>query len=106
MKAVRGKGEINECQAAKKLSSCCPNRLCKKTTLGAKGETQKDVCDMAQQLCLGPLAFSTLRKPRKHTCRTNTNLGTQTAAENGGTNTNSGTGTATENDRCDQDKLS
>uniref|UniRef100_A0A6M2ECY5 Uncharacterized protein n=1 Tax=Populus davidiana TaxID=266767 RepID=A0A6M2ECY5_9ROSI len=92
MKAVHGKGEINECQAAKNYLHVVPTDCARRL-------------HWAQQLCLGPLAFSTLRKPRKRTCRTNTNLGTQTAAESGGTNTNSGTGTATENDRCDKDKL-
>jgi hypothetical protein len=38
-------------------------------------------------------------------CRTNTNLGTRTVAENGGTNTKLGTGTATENGGLDQDKF-
>lgn len=84
--------EINECQAAKNYLYVVPTDCARRL-------------HWAQQLCLGPLAFSTPRKPRKCTCQTNTNLGTQTAAESGGTNTNSGTGTATENDRCDKDKF-
>ncbi|CAK7351223.1 unnamed protein product [Dovyalis caffra] len=86
MKVMHEKGVISECPAAKNLSSCRPSRLCKKTTPSTKVETQKDVSDIAQQLSLGPLAVSTLRKPRKRSCRTNTNLGTRIAAENSGTN--------------------
>ncbi|KAL9384276.1 hypothetical protein Peur_024599 [Populus x canadensis] len=105
MKTLHEKGAINDSPAAKNLSPCRPNRLCKKTTPITKVETQKNVSDMAQQLSLGPLAVSTLRKPRKRMCRTNTNLGTRTVAENGGTNTKFGTGTATENGGLDQDKF-
>ena len=105
MKTLHEKGAINDSPAAKNLSPCRPNRLCKKTTPITKVETQKNVSDMAQQLSLGPLAVSTLRKPRKRMCRTNTNLGTRTVAENGGTNTKLGTGTATENGGLDQDKF-
>ncbi|KAJ6935126.1 hypothetical protein NC652_010203 [Populus alba x Populus x berolinensis] len=61
MKAVHGKGEINECQAAKNYLHVVPTDCARRL-------------HWAQQLCLGPLAFSTLRKPRKRTCRTNTNL--------------------------------
>ncbi|KAB5533671.1 hypothetical protein DKX38_016757 [Salix brachista] len=97
MKTLHEKGAINDSPTAKNLASCRPNRLCKKTPPSTKGETQKDVSDMAQQLSLGPLAVSTLRKPRKRTCRTYTKLGTRTVAESGGTNTKLATGTATEN---------
>ena len=48
MKTLHEKGVINDSPTAKNLASCRPNRLCKKTTLGAKVETQKDVFDMAQ----------------------------------------------------------
>ncbi|KAF9672065.1 hypothetical protein SADUNF_Sadunf11G0001800 [Salix dunnii] len=97
MKTLHEKGVINDSPTAKNLASCRPNRLCKKTPPSTKGETQKDVSDMAHQLSLGPLAVSTLRKPRKRTRRTNTKLGTRTVAESGGTNTKLATGTATEN---------
>ncbi|KAJ6725161.1 hypothetical protein OIU85_023019 [Salix viminalis] len=97
MKTLHEKGAINGSPTAKKLASCRPNRVRKKTPPTTKGETQKDVSDMAQQLSLGPLAVSTLRKPRKRTCRTNTKLGARTVAESGGTNTKLATGTATEN---------
>ncbi|KDP20744.1 hypothetical protein JCGZ_21215 [Jatropha curcas] len=83
---------IGACPVAKKLISGRPNRSCKKTTQSMRTVvTEKDVMDMAQQLSLGPLAVSTLKKPRKRACRTNASFNTAMA---------------TENSRYDEDKFS
>ncbi|KAF2304685.1 hypothetical protein GH714_037477 [Hevea brasiliensis] len=82
---------MSVCPIAKNLASCRPNRSCRKTTPSMKTvATEKEVTDMAQQLSLGPLAVSSLKKPRKRSCRTNTSLST---------------GMTTENPRYDQEKL-
>lgn len=69
IKAKHEECTISDGPAGKSLASCRPNRSCKKITPSTKKvSTQKDVVDMAQQLSLGPLAVSTLRKPRKRGC--------------------------------------
>ncbi|XP_065879204.1 uncharacterized protein [Euphorbia lathyris] len=72
---------------ANKLAVSRPNRISKKITASTKRVATED---MAQELSLGPLAVSSLKKkPRKRVCRTNTGFST---------------GMKTENSRYDQDK--
>ncbi|XP_015574278.1 uncharacterized protein LOC8284196 isoform X2 [Ricinus communis] len=67
---------LGVCPVVKNLASGRSNRSCKKLTSTKSGATEKDVVDMAQQLSLGLLAVSTLKKPRKRASRTNTGLST------------------------------
>ncbi|XP_050235391.1 uncharacterized protein LOC126683732 [Mercurialis annua] len=83
MKAKHEECTLTVSPAAKKLTACRPNRSCKKTTPSKiKVATEKDVADMAQQLSLGFLAVSTLKKPRKRVGRANTDLITARKNEN------------------------
>ncbi|KAG6641690.1 uncharacterized protein LOC122275671 [Carya illinoinensis] len=65
---------IGEGPATENLSSCRPIRSCNKKKPSTKVTVQKHAMDMARQLSLGPLAISTLKKPRKRAYRTNTSL--------------------------------
>lgn len=65
---------IGEAPATENLSSCRPIRSCNKKKPSTKVTVQKHAMDMARQLSLGPLAISTLKKPRKRAYRTNTSL--------------------------------
>ncbi|KAJ9136350.1 hypothetical protein P3X46_033438 [Hevea brasiliensis] len=73
---------VSDSPMSKNLASRRPNRSCKKTTSMKTVVIERDVIDMAQQLSLGPLAVSSLKKPRKRSCRTNTGLSTGMATEN------------------------
>ncbi|GAV85021.1 Myb_DNA-bind_6 domain-containing protein [Cephalotus follicularis] len=59
---------VSEDPAVTKSTSCHSTRSCKKTAQ-KKLTVQKHAIDMAQQLSLGPLAVTTVRKPRKRACR-------------------------------------
>lgn len=65
---------LGEGPATENLSSCRPIRSYKKKKPSTKVTVQKHAMDMARQLSLGPLAISTLKKPRKRACRTNTSF--------------------------------
>ena len=66
MKAKHEERIISVCPVATNLASGRPKRSCKKTGSCTKsGATNKDSVDTAQQLSLGLLAVSTLKKPRK-----------------------------------------
>uniref|UniRef100_A0A2P2KD83 Uncharacterized protein MANES_17G038900 n=1 Tax=Rhizophora mucronata TaxID=61149 RepID=A0A2P2KD83_RHIMU len=57
---------INEVPTAQSLASCSPNKDNKKTVASPElVANQKDDVGMSQQLSLGPLAVSAVRKPRK-----------------------------------------
>ena len=83
MKAKHEECIISVCPVATNLASGRPKRSCKKTTPCTKsGATDKHSMDKAQQLSLGLLAVSTLKKPRKRASRTNTGLSTGRTNEN------------------------
>ncbi|KAK9267829.1 hypothetical protein L1049_010265 [Liquidambar formosana] len=81
-KPKRVEGTHGEGRATKKWASCRPNRSCKKKKPSPKRVTaQKHARDTPQQLNLGSLAVTPLRKLRKRGCKTNLNLNTEMTVE-------------------------